>query len=435
MMTRQQGANLSVATRSRRVRHSCDNRDFPNTIRYSTNPGSNEISDYIYPSTWQKYKRNIRLAWNVVTLKNLRSGVTGRIQFTATIIKDGATFQQKGQHIDQIEVDRKSENKYSKYHVPPIHPIPLIPPIPPPPISCHGEKQVNVGLDFRSKRLLTVQPKSLKTYLFLEIESCLDLRASMKPWRRNLLSPFVIVRLNQHEVGRTPAVRLMKNPIWYDECFRFPICEECSTIYFEVWGLSPSETNGSSAIDVGEFMGGVSLNIATLVKSIGKEDFQQYDIEIQRWRETREKERTTSCPLQGEVCIATGSPISSTYNNIDAHLPHHETDRMQPSMNFNDSKKQRCSIVINEAANNSIATEMQSFKVVNPHPFRRKGIREIEEFGESESVMHSTSFKAISLICIYLIVGVTGYSYIFERWSIRDSLYFSVVTFTTVGYG
>jgi voltage-gated potassium channel len=38
-------------------------------------------------------------------------------------------------------------------------------------------------------------------------------------------------------------------------------------------------------------------------------------------------------------------------------------------------------------------------------------------------------------ILLYLMLGTVFYSFVFERWSIVDSLYFSVVTFTTVGYG
>lgn len=38
-------------------------------------------------------------------------------------------------------------------------------------------------------------------------------------------------------------------------------------------------------------------------------------------------------------------------------------------------------------------------------------------------------------ILVYVGIGIVAYSFVFERWCIIDSLYFTVVTFTTVGYG
>ena len=44
-------------------------------------------------------------------------------------------------------------------------------------------------------------------------------------------------------------------------------------------------------------------------------------------------------------------------------------------------------------------------------------------------------FRCQLAIIAYLLTGVVAFSRIFERWPIADALYFSVVTFTTVGYG
>jgi len=44
--------------------------------------------------------------------------------------------------------------------------------------------------------------------------------------------------------------------------------------------------------------------------------------------------------------------------------------------------------------------------------------------------------RCFACIGLYLAISVIAYSYFFnEQWSVIDSLYFSVVTFTTVGYG
>mmetsp|Transcript_20941 Transcript_20941/g.45597 ORF Transcript_20941/g.45597 Transcript_20941/m.45597 type:complete len:193 (-) Transcript_20941:739-1317(-) len=47
-----------------------------------------------------------------------------------------------------------------------------------------------------------------------------------------------------------------------------------------------------------------------------------------------------------------------------------------------------------------------------------------------------TFHLAVMHTLIYVTIGVLGYSFILDtKWSIIDSLYFSVVVFTTVGYG
>mmetsp|Transcript_5303 Transcript_5303/g.7503 ORF Transcript_5303/g.7503 Transcript_5303/m.7503 type:complete len:350 (+) Transcript_5303:622-1671(+) len=42
---------------------------------------------------------------------------------------------------------------------------------------------------------------------------------------------------------------------------------------------------------------------------------------------------------------------------------------------------------------------------------------------------------AVFYLAIYITVGVVAFSFVFERWTIVKSVYFCVVTFTTVGYG
>ena len=74
-----------------------------------------------------------------------------------------------------------------------------------------------------------------------------------------------------------------------------------------------------------------------------------------------------------------------------------------------------------------------SYKVPNPEPTRRveKSHLQYAEFKSSRK----TLLMAVAIIASYLLMGVISFSFIFENWTVVDSLYFSVVTFTTVGYG
>eukprot|EP00814_Leptocylindrus_danicus_P010967 CAMPEP_0116018690 /NCGR_PEP_ID=MMETSP0321-20121206/8795_1 /TAXON_ID=163516 /ORGANISM="Leptocylindrus danicus var. danicus, Strain B650" /LENGTH=433 /DNA_ID=CAMNT_0003489125 /DNA_START=46 /DNA_END=1347 /DNA_ORIENTATION=- len=52
-----------------------------------------------------------------------------------------------------------------------------------------------------------------------------------------------------------------------------------------------------------------------------------------------------------------------------------------------------------------------------------------------QNLLEENVWHGLVTIAIYMGVGVLAYSYVFENWSVVDSLYFSMVTFTTVGYG
>lgn len=69
-----------------------------------------------------------------------------------------------------------------------------------------------------------------------------------------------------------------------------------------------------------------------------------------------------------------------------------------------------------------------------------KGVMEIEHGEERLDKFMSrftqvSLFTCIAMIAVFLLVGVIAYSCVFEGWSLVDSLYFSVVTLSTVGYG
>lgn len=58
------------------------------------------------------------------------------------------------------------------------------------------------------------------------------------------------------------------------------------------------------------------------------------------------------------------------------------------------------------------------------------------DFGSAiKEHMELKLWVCVVAMVVYLAVGSISYSYVFEQWSIVDSLYFSMVTFTTVGYG
>lgn len=55
--------------------------------------------------------------------------------------------------------------------------------------------------------------------------------------------------------------------------------------------------------------------------------------------------------------------------------------------------------------------------------------------GAVRGVLRDPSTRALPLVAIALILSGTIFYWRFEDWSIVESLYFSVVTLTTVGYG
>ena len=66
-----------------------------------------------------------------------------------------------------------------------------------------------------------------------------------------------------------------------------------------------------------------------------------------------------------------------------------------------------------------------------------KGEDSLSSPASFDHALHKTRmlFRVQLAIIAYMLTGVLAFSRVFERWPIIDSLYFSVVTFTTVGYG
>jgi hypothetical protein len=63
---------------------------------------------------------------------------------------------------------------------------------------------------------------------------------------------------------------------------------------------------------------------------------------------------------------------------------------------------------------------------------KRKNAKQNQGSTPSVSFTLRECFAAIG---IYLLVGIGAYSLLMEHWSLVDAVYFSIVTFTTVGYG
>lgn len=364
------------------------------------------------------------------TFKDWRDGITGSIQFAAKIVQPEDDEERIGNascnnvhpsyRYSQDQINDASEFAIQEEN----------------PLSVPSETILNSITKLNHfTEASKPSPIHLKTgaFLCLEIEKCFDIRLSavsffstgkfLRGTKSGLLCPFVVVKLNDQEVGRTPALKHTKNPIWYDECFKFPICDKCQYITLEVWEEIPSQFKSKQ--EIGNFIGKCKIDMKqfTNPKNMDNMGFQEFQVEIRRWFLEKEKPSTAcdcKCPSQGQ--------IENSSNQ------RRETVRIQAGGNSFRRKKRKISSFLVEKPCGQRGIN-QSFKIDNPYPFRRKDIREVSSGAETESLLNSTYFKAILLMVVYLMIGVVGFSYVFESWSIQDALYFSVVTFSTVGYG
>jgi len=104
------------------------------------------------------------------------------------------------------------------------------------------------------------------------------------------------------------------------------------------------------------------------------------------WRSQSLRDGGGSPPQQ----LMYGAPSSSSYGTIDGHDENKEEDDGQPSLTSGDY---------------TIGTDWSTLRMCGIYTL------------------------------VYLVIAVVAYSFVFESWTIIDSLYFAVSTFTTVGYG
>lgn len=374
---------------------------------------------------------------NITTFKDWRDGKTGSIQFSAKIVQpNNDDDEERGEGGSMsCAIDQSSSRKNRQDEINKISELPILEENP---LSVPTETILNSISKNGSFAAEASKPSPihLKTgaFLCLEIEKCYDVRLSaisflstgrfLQGKKRGLLCPFVVVKQNGHEVGRTPALKYTKNPIWYDECFMFPVCTQCKSVTLEVWEAVPSQ-NHENKHKIGNFIGKCNIRMEQFTNptNIDSEGFQGFNVDIKSWFLERDED---SAPC------ACKCPSDQRKENRPNRR--RETVRVQASGNsFRRKRKKKPSFFIEKPCE-QIGFN-QTFKIDNPYPFRRKDILETNSGVVTESLLNSTYFKAMMLMGIYLLIGVVGFSFVFESWSIRDALYFSVVTFSTVGYG
>jgi len=118
----------------------------------------------------------------------------------------------------------------------------------------------------------------------------------------------------------------------------------------------------------------------------------------------------------GDVC----TPLVSRLNKNQEH--DYESNRYYSHLKEKPLKATQDELKCNGSARESDKEDVRT-------PVQYKTI------AESFLDLDVTVWDGIFAILVYLSFGVVAYSFVFEKWSIVDSLYFSVVTFSSVGYG
>ena len=358
---------------------------------------------------------------DIATFKRLRNGVTGRLYFSfrkeITCADGNVSKKNQVESEGSLGVD-EGKDDYTNLQVQ----------VPPPlPSTRHEKKRAHIYLEIERCEGLIMPSKFVIWNLF----------KSKRSVSGGIYSPFVLIRLNGQEVGRTPPIAHLSSPFWMDECFRIPILEDRSCLTFELWGTVPKD----GRIQIDYFIGRCSFSLSAIEEG---EEMKEYGIDLKRWRHSdsddgkiidkrcdhpSQNELDICFPLGGELSLSHKGMLSSTSNRK-------ETIRVRPSrFSLSSLNTRRKSVEIEKPSCAFSEKSLAMYRVPNRFPYRRKDIENVMEENEQDSYLQSTLFKAIVLVCAYLSIGVIGYSFLFENWSIRNSLYFSIVTFTTVGYG
>jgi len=240
--------------------------------------------------------------------------------------------------------------------------------------------------------------------VFVEVERAVGL-----PRGGRRTAPFIIILLDGIEIGRTPPVKVMENKAytWVDETYEFPImCDDgCRDISFRLWNMKSNE-------QVGEFLGEASISVESIEAIIQREageepQMNELSLDLRLWNSCNNNTEDVD-PTQARLPMLSQLKPISTSNK-----------RRHPLRQPPEAK----------------ATTKSPYRIPNPDPYRRRDVRGAFDAEVGGSCFSSTFCRALGLIGVYLLLGVTGFSVCFEALSIRDGLYLSVVTFSTVGFG
>jgi len=139
-------------------------------------------------------------------------------------------------------------------------------------------------------------------------------------------------------------------------------------------------------------------------------------------------------------------PASSAFvqsHTVDLSLIISGAPRLSPGVSRNDVFAQPVSLPTTMRANvgaGPITTQQGAFQRTTTTLHATKKLKREDSLSSPASFDHALHrgrmlFRCQIAILMYMLTGVIAFSRIFERWPIIDALYFSVVTFTTVGYG
>jgi len=266
---------------------------------------------------------------------------------------------------------------------------------------------------------------STKVQICLEIENC-DLKISKFSHLR-YINPFVVMKLNGKEIGRTPAIKGTNQPIWRDEIYEFPACVDCDKLTFEVWNMK------ATSLEIGKNIGAVSLDINAMRRhhaSKNEKDFLPYELYL--YRESEDDDDVHShcqCPYVDEEKIVRGE---SKQND-----KHDETNIKNVRLNPMKWMESMGSSIRSNGMTKPGQENGKKFKLedIEEYKLRRRDLRKPKPDEPHGPWYTSPTTKALGMIVGYMLVGVVAFSFTFEKKSWERALYLGVITFTTVGYG